>query len=393
MASLLVGISFEGLVMAAPGNVCNFDAKIAEFLASDSMSRLGDQVSTVSSNIGSYSATFALSGVALYAVMWTVAFVTGSQNGDWLSFVKWFTRAMILIGVAGTGSLYSDYVIDTFWATPAEVAQYVIDGGMAGDGITYDLKGKVNFGTALDMAANKGVCSGTSIWQATTTWDLSKSFGYFLAGLVVVLGVVLFVALAAGLSFIGYASLSIVLTLGPLFLVLGIWEVTKPMMEAWVRTAFNYALYGVVLMVIVGLAIGLVASFGTEEMDAIRAGTLDLAGALNIAVRSLFAFGIATALLFKADDISASIVGGISLGAIGSLTKAAAVAASPAKAAKEAGKIAANPAKAVGEFMGGTYHRDPRTGEYSYKTRAETASDYSSALKHTRSKNSNGIKQ
>lgn len=379
--------------MVASGNPCNFDAKIAEFLASDSMGRLGDQVSTVSSQIGSYSATFALSGVALYAVMWTVAFVTGSQNGDWLSFVKWFTRAMILIGVAGTGSLYSDYVIDTFWATPAEVAQFVADGGMAQDGVSYDLKGKLNFGTALDMAANKGVCAGTSIWQATTTWDLSKSLGYFIAGLIIVLGVVLFVAMAAGLSFIGYASLSIVLTLGPLFLILGIWDSTKPMMEAWVRTAMNYAIYGVVLMVVVGVAIGLVTDFAGENMEGVETGTLTLLEAMSLGVRSLFAFAIATALLFKADDISASIVGGISLGAIGSLTKAAAVAASPAKAAKEAGKIAANPAKAVGEFMGGTYHRDPRTGEYSYKTRAETASDYSSALRHTRSKNSNGIKQ
>lgn len=385
------------LSVVALDNPCSFDAQIAEFLTSDSMARLGDQVSTVSANIGAYSAGFALSGVALYAVMWTVAFVTGSQNGDVLSFLKWFTRALIIISVAGTGSLYSDYVIDTFWATPAEVAQYVIDGGMVQDGLSYDLRGKVNFGTALDTAANRGVCAGTSIWQATTTWDLSKSLGYFLAGLVVVLGVVLFVALAAGLSFIGYASLAIVLTLGPLFIILGIWDATKPMMEAWVRTAMNYAIYGIVLMVIVGLAIGLVISFGAEDMESIKAGTLDLAGALRLAVRALFAFGIASALLFKADDISASIVGGISLGAIGSLTKAAAVAASPAKAAKEAGKIAANPAKAVGEFMGGTYQtqRDPRTGAMTqvYKSRAETARDYASALTHTRAKNPNGIKQ
>lgn len=383
-----------GVILApASGNPCSFDAEIAEFLGSDTMAKLGDQVTTISSNIGSYSATFALSGVALYAVMWTVAFVTGSQNGDWLSFVKWFTRALLLISLAGTGSLYSEYVVDTFWATPAEVAQYVMDGGIVADGVSYDLKGKVNFGTALDMAANRGVCAGTSIWQATTTWDLSKSLGYFIAGLVIILGVVLFVALAAGLSFIGYASLSIVLTLGPLFIILGIWDVTKPMMEAWVRTAFNYAIYGIVLMVVVGLGIGLVGEFAQEKMADVQTGSLGLLDALNLGIRSLFAFAIATALLFKADDISASIVGGISLGAIGSLTKAAAVAASPAKAAKEAGKIAANPAKAVGEFMGGTYHRDPRTGEYSYKTRAETASDYSSALKHTRSKNSNGIKQ
>jgi len=375
------------LAPAAADAACNFDAQINEFLMSDLMMTLSDNVSTVAGNIGSYATGFAASGIALYSVMWVVAFVSGSQNGDVISFIKWFARAMVLIAIAGTASVYSEYVIDTFWSVPAEVAQYVSTAGMGDSSVTYDAAGRINIGTALDQAANQGVCVGIDIWKATSAWDIAKSLGFYLTGLVVIIGVVLFVAVAAGLAFVGYASLAIVLSLGPLFIIAGIWEATKPMMESWLRTAINYSLYGVVLVVIVGLGVGMVKAFGASTIGTLNGDLSDISAVLSLAIRSMFVFAVATALLFKADDISASLVGGISLGAAGSVGRAASMAASPAKAAIKAGKVASNPAKAAGEFMGGSFHKDPRTGRTGYKGPIESARDHASALTHTRATN------
>ena len=372
---------------AAAEAACNFDAKISEFLMSEIMMTLSDNVSTVAGNIGSYATGFAASGIALYSIMWVVAFVSGSQNGDVISFIKWLAKAMVLIAIAGTASVYSEYVIDTFWSAPAEVAQYVSSAGMGDSSVTYDAAGRINIGTALDQAANQGVCVGINIWKATSAWDVAKSLGFYLTGLVVIIGVVLFVAIAAGLAFVGYASLAIVLALGPLFIIAGIWDATKPMMESWLRTAINYALYGVVLVVIVGLGVGMVKAFGASTIGNLSGGLDDLSAVLTVAIRSLFVFAVATALLFKADDISASLVGGISLGAMGTLGRGASGAAAPVKVTIKAAKVASNPAKAAGEFMGGSFHKDPRTGRTGYKGPVDSARDHASALVHTRAKN------
>ena len=367
---------------------CNFDLQVAEFLMSDSMMNLSNQVSAVSGQIGSWAAGIATAGCALYSVLWVVAFATGSQNGDLFSFFKWFARALFLIVLGGTGSVYNEYVVTTLWETPAEVAQIVSGSGMGNQSIRYDAEGKINMGTALDQAASKGICAGTALWKATSAWKPIESQQYFIAGLVVIIGTVIFVALAAGLAFMGYASLAIVLSLGPMFIIAGIWEATRPMMESFLRTAFNYALYGVVLMVIVGLGIGLVQQFGSSTIGSIGENTVvDLAAAMSVSIRALFAFGIASALLFKADDISASLVGGISMGAAGTLSRAMNTATSPAKAAMAAGRIAMNPARAAGEFMGGTFFNDPRTGAARYRGPIDTARNHASALASARAKN------
>lgn len=376
------------LNLAAVEPICNFQSQVAEFLMSGTMATLNETVAAAAGNIGGYAAGIAGSGIALYSIMWVVAFASGTQNGDVISFIKWLARAMLLIAIAGTASVYSDYVIDTFWGAPAEVAQYIASSGMTDGGVTYDVAGKLNLGTALDTAATQGVCSGINIWKSTSAWDISKSLGFFLTGLVIIIGVVVFVAAAAGLAFVGFASLAIVLSLGPLFIVAGIWEATKPMMESWLRTAINYALYGVVLMVIVGLGIGLVQRFGADDLGTLNGNDLeDLSKVVSLGIRSLMVFAVSSALLFKADDISASLVGGISLGAAGSLGRAGSIASSPAKAAIKTAKVASNPAKAAGEFLGGSYHKDPRTGRMGYKGPIESARDHASALTHTRAKN------
>lgn len=376
------------LLQIAEPATCAFEPQIAEFLMSGTMATLNEKVATTAGSIGAYGAGFAGSGIALYSIMWVVAFVSGAQNGDVISFIKWFARALVLIAIAGTASVYSDYVISTFWDTPAEVAQYIANSGMTAGDVTYDAAGKLNIGTALDDAAKQGVCAGINIWKSTSAWDIGKSLGFFLMGLVIIIGVVIFIAVAAGLAFVGFASLAIVLALGPLFIIAGIWEATKPMMESWLRTAINYALYGVVLMVIVGLGIGLVQQFGSSAMADLSGGTLeDLGKVVTLGIQSLMIFAVATALLFKADDISASLVGGISLGAMGTLGRGASGAAAPVKVTIKAAKAASNPAKTAGEFMGGSFHKDPRTGRTGYKGPVESARDHASALVHTRAKN------
>lgn len=375
-------------ILAAAEPSCNFQSQVAEFLMSGTMATLTDTVATAAGNIGGYAAGFAGSGIALYSIMWVVSFVSGSQNGDVIGFLKWFARALVLISIAGTASVYSEYVIDTFWGTPAEVAQYIATSGMTDSSVTYDAAGKLNIGTALDSAATQGVCAGINIWKSTSAWDIGKSLGFFLTGLVIIIGVVIFVGIAAGLAFVGFASLAIVLALGPLFIVAGIWEATKPMMESWLRTAINYALYGVILMVIVGLGIGLVQQFGAADLGKLsESGLEDLSKVVSLGIRSLMVFAVATALLFKADDISASLVGGISLGAMGTLGRGASGAAAPVKVTIKAAKAASNPAKTAGEFMGGSFHKDPRTGRTGYKGPVESARDHASALVHTRAKN------
>lgn len=366
---------------------CSYELKVVEFLMSDSTMQLRGQAESVAGSIGSWAAATAVSGCTLYAVFWLLSFGAGSANGPILAFTKWYAKALFLIALAGSGSMYNQYVMSVFIDAPAEIAQLVASGGLS-KGIQMDAEGRVQLGTALDQAASRGLCTGTAIWSKSSILDPADTVGYMIAGLVVILCVVVFVAVACGLVFVGYASLFIVLSLGPLFIICGIFEVTKSMFESFFRTALNNALYGVVLMVIIGLAIGLVDAF--TQSDIVK-GSDDsgLAAALSVGIRSLFAFAIAAALLMKADDISASLAGGISIGAggalraaMGTMTKPVAAATKGARALQKGGL-----GKAMGEFRGGEFHRDPRTGQTSYRSASEMRGQYSGALAAARAKN------
>lgn len=368
--------------MATPS--CNFDLQVVEFLMSSSTLQLREQVEASASAVGSWSAGIAAAGISLYATMWVVNWARGGSGGTVMEFVVWWARAMVFTAIAGSAAYYNSFVTDVFWQAPAQIAQVVVQGKFAASDIKMDAEGKLQLGNALDQAATKGICTGTNLWKATSSWAPVDSLGYWLAGLFVIVGVVIFVAVTAGLTFIGYASLAIVLSLGPLFLIAGIWDATRPMFESFMRTAINYALYGIVLMIVVGLTLGLINSFSTSSLSQ---GGGTIADAISLAIRSMVVFAIGTAMLFKADDISSSLAGGVSIGAAGLAAKAAAITASPAKAALKAAQIAANPGKAMGEFTGGTFHRDPRTGRMAYRSRSENAGEYQGALTNARKKN------
>lgn len=373
---------------------CAYNLQIVEFVMSDSTMKLRASAEATASALGSYASAVAISGCSIYVVLWLISWANGEGNGTIQSLLKWFARACFLIALAGTGSLYNTYVLDTFSTVPSEVAQLVAN--PSDSKISVDAEGKLQIGSALDKAANSGVCSGTNTWKQSSIFQSpADSVGYMITGLVIIVGVVIFVAIAAGLAIIAYASLFVVLGLGPLFLVAGIFESTRPMMESFFRTTINYGLNSVVLLSILGMAIGMIDGFSSSDLAKGAAGAEELANALSVGIRSLFVFAIAIGLLLKADDISSSLVGGISLGLGGVASRAASIATKPVSSAMKVGKAAMTGGiqKGVGEFLGGEFHRDPRSGKVGYRSAFQSHKDYTSALlRGARSKNGIGEK-
>lgn len=376
---------------AAVATECKFDLKVTEFLMSDSTLQLRTQSESSAAAVGTYAAGIAGAGITTYVILWLLAFASGGSGGTLTELIIWWARAMAFTLIAGTASYYNHYVAEVFWDAPGEIAQAVAQGKFNAASLTRDVEGRINLGSALDQVASKGVCSALGLWNATVSWRHPvDALGYFGAGLTIILVTVVFVAIAAGLAFISYVALSVVLALGPLFVLAAIWQATKPMFESFLRTAINYALHGVVLMIMVGLAIGLMQSFATSAIGT-PAGDKGLMQATMLVVRMLFAFAIGIALLLKADDLSASLVGGISLGAGGMAGAAGGVLGGGVKGAIGGAKAAANPGKTAGEFMGGSFHRNPSTGDVTYKSAGQGRKDHSAAMRAARS--SNGVQK
>lgn len=368
-------------------DACQVDLQIVEFLTSDATMQLRHQVESGAAAVGSWAAGIAAAGVSAYSIIWVLNFARGGSGGSVSDLIWWWARAMVFATVAGTASYYSAFVTDTFWTAPSQLAQVVAVGSFNPADIRMDNEGQIQMGTALDLAANRGFCNATNLWKATSSWDPIDGIGFFLMGLLLIAAVVIFIAIAAGLIFIGYVSLGIVTSLGPLFIIAGIWDTTKPMFESFIRTATNYALYGVVVMMIVGITLGLITAFSNSALGAATSG-MAISEAIVLAVRTAIVFAIAVAMLLKADDISASLVGGISLGAGHTLKAAAKGATLPVKAATAAGRFAQNPAKGVGQFLGGDFHRDMRSGKMVYRSASQSANEHGAALANARKKNS-----
>lgn len=209
----------------------------------------------------------------VYVVWWAIGVVLNRVSEPLQDGIIRLFRMAIIITIAFTGGYYLNLIVPFALNAPSELATAIITSG-APAGAAFGTPSSVP--NMLDEGLGKGWDAGFGLFEIYSTADgvaaslLALPFAF--VGIFVLIVSLIFTGVAAALLFTTQIALSILLALGPLFIMLAIWESTTKFFEAWVAQTANFML----LFVIVGSVLAITFTFYNEYADLIAAAAGDL---------------------------------------------------------------------------------------------------------------------
>lgn len=227
----------------------------------------------------------------LYVMVWGYLHLRGAIAEPFAEGIRRILVLALVLAVSLGLWQYHAVIVDSVFVAPTALAAAIL--GVANPLATVD-----------------------TIWERGGTvagllWDQGGLFGgdvgYYLAGAFVWLivgGICVYATFLLALSRI---ALAVLLALGPLFIVLTLFPATRRYFEAWVGLLSNYALIGVLTVLIAALLLQVVESYAGQT--AARGSAIVTVDALNL----LLVTGLVLLLMRQVLPIAAGLGAGIAL--------------------------------------------------------------------------------
>ena len=258
----------------------------------------------LASYIGTYAAASAaaIEPVAvtlgtLYIMVWGTLHLRGSIQEPFLSGALRILTLAVVFGVGLRLWHYHAVLTETFYEAPAALTAAIIG---ASDPVS-----------TVDTIWERGGAVAATLWERGGVF--SGDLGYYLAALAVYVLMGLVCVYALFLMSLSRIALAVLLALGPIFLVLLLFETTRRFFEAWLQQLANYALISVLTVLVAGLMLEVVQAYA--EQTAARGAAILTVDALNMVLVA----GLVFLVFRQVMPIAARLSGGIALSSFNSL--------------------------------------------------------------------------
>jgi type IV secretion system protein VirB6 len=236
----------------------------------------------------------------VYVMVWGYLQLTGQIEEPFIAGVKKILVLAVVFGCALNLWLYNALIVDTFFNAPSELGAVVLG---AYDPVAIVDQIFFEGGDAANLLLQKGGL-------------LDGNFAYYLAGIGVYLVVSLTGIYAMFLLTLARIALSVLLALGPLFIALLLFESSKRFFEAWLAQLANYALIGILTVLVAALMLHVVT---VAAQQAVSTG-----GAIQIAngVKVCMAAGLTFLVMRQVMAMAAGLASGLALSSFGVVSAA-----------------------------------------------------------------------
>ena len=199
--------------------------------------RLTDYVSV---NVAATAAAIepaAVSLAVIYVMVWGFLHLRGAVEEPVLTGAVRIVRLVVVFGVGLRLWQYNAVIVDTFFEAPVQLAAR--------------LAGAADPVATVDALWDRGGTVAAFLWEKGGVFN--GDVGYYLAAAIVyvLMGAVCVYTLF--LMALARVALAVLLAIGPLFIVLLLFDGTKRFFEAWVAQLANYALVGVLAVLVATL--------------------------------------------------------------------------------------------------------------------------------------------
>jgi type IV secretion system protein VirB6 len=190
---------------------------------------------------------------------------------------------------------YNAALVNTFMEAPVELAAR--------------LAGAADPIATIDTLWERGGSVASTLWEKGGV--LNGEVGYYLAAAIVYLLMGAVCVYVLFLMALARVALALLLAVGPVFIVLLLFESTQRYFEAWVAQLANYALVGVLAVLTASLMLTVVEAYATQT--AARGAAILTVDALDM----LLVAGLVLLLLRQVMPIAARLGGGVTLASFG----------------------------------------------------------------------------
>lgn len=251
-----------------------------------------DYVTDMIGNIASEAAPAFRSMLILYIIVWGFAMWRNLIQDTWTDGIQRIIKISLIYALVFGGSIYATVFVDILTNGPSELAATLSGVGYASQ---YE---------ALDELSIQGVEALHNVWNSST----------FVGPLVAIILGLIFTGLIAYATFLIVLSkiaLAILVGIGPIFILLLFFDVTKKLFESWLQQTINFFLtivLTVVTLVFITVILNTVLATIPDGSDEVSMGMF-----FSLA----FVFFISTLVLKQVPAIASSLAGGIQISSLG----------------------------------------------------------------------------
>ncbi len=238
----------------------------------------------------------------IYMTLWGWMVITGKAGEVVTDGFNRIIKITIIVSLAINLGYYNSFVVDLLSNLPDKLAELASITATGGTGAYLD--------NALDgiwrvgwLFANKAMAEGA--WIADIPLSLAALAIWIFGGVLVVF--------AAFLMILSKMALSVLLGVGPIFILLTLFEPTKRFFDSWFGQCMNFIL----IVMLVGGILRLIVSILTDYLTAYQASVAGVTVQIDGALPAVVLSGIGLLVLKQVMPIASALGGGMALSSLG----------------------------------------------------------------------------
>lgn len=261
-------------------------------------------VSDVATNITSAITPVATTLLLIYIVLWGWATMRGMISEPITDGITRMVKLSVVYALAISIGNYNAFISTFLWDTPDALSSIIASGYS-------DPISNTNF---LDQLMGKTYDFGRTYWdKANSSLGMTPDFGMLATALVVWGAGLIATAYGAFLLVISKMALAILLGIGPIFVLLLMFESTKKFFESWLGQAINY----VALVVLTASAIKLIFTILQKYLDANPSSAAD--PSISAALPAIAICAIAALVMMQLSSVASALGGGAAVSTLGAV--------------------------------------------------------------------------
>lgn len=247
----------------------------------------------------------AVAGATIYFALIGYMIIAGRIQTPGGTLLLQAVKFLVLLGLAMSANGYNQWVVGSIRGLENGITQAFSTTGSSGGSVTV-------YGT-LDETLGKGWDIAGALWERAMNrgvTELPASIGDYVNAIVIGLATAIVGLPAGAMIVVAKASLTLLLGIGPLFVMCLMWKPTARWFDAWFAQVMTAILTIALVAAVAAFMMKIFAAFiGGVQLDGDQN---TLFTALSLAVLA----AVLMTLLYKAGGLASGLAGGLSLGAI-----------------------------------------------------------------------------
>jgi len=224
----------------------------------------------------------------LYLMVWGYLCLAGEVNEPLTAGLKRFAGLAAVLALCLHLWLYNEVIVGAVFRAPAALAATLV--------------GAFDSVSIIDQILFDGTDAASVLMERGSLLD---GFSFDLAGVCVYAVIVVTAAYAMFLLSLSKVALSLLLAIGPLFLLLALFATTRKFLEAWIAQLANYALITIMTTLAAALMLHLVSTATASALAA--GGQIQIAHAMRVCLAAVLTLLVMRQVLPICADLASGL--------------------------------------------------------------------------------------